>query len=53
MVRSVLNTNINYIENKNVEPEDTKHEASIYELTFNNIDIIIGIGKEKYKYIDE
>ena len=53
MVRSVLNTNINYIENKNVELEDTKHEASIYELTFNNIDIIIGIGKEKYKYIDE
>ena len=53
MVRSVLNNNINYIENKNVEPEDMKHEASIYELTFNNIDIIIGIGKEKYKYMDD
>ena len=52
MVRSILNTNINYIENKTVEPEDMKHEASIYELAFNNKDIVIGIGKEKYKYID-
>ena len=52
MVLSELNQSINYIENKNVEPEDMKHEACIYELTFNSIDIMISIGKEKYKYID-
>ena len=29
MVRSILNTNINYIENKTVEPEDMKMKLAV------------------------
>ena len=53
MVQSLLSPKINYIENKNVEPDDMKHEASVYELTFHYNEIIISIGKEKHTYIDQ
>jgi len=53
MVLSLLNSKINYVENKNVEPDDITHEASVYELTFHSNEIVISIGKEKYTYIDD
>jgi predicted NAD-dependent protein-ADP-ribosyltransferase YbiA (DUF1768 family) len=52
MVKSLLNSTINYPEQKTLYEEDKGHEASIYKAEILDEDVIIALGQCKYIYID-
>jgi predicted NAD-dependent protein-ADP-ribosyltransferase YbiA (DUF1768 family) len=50
MVSSNLNSNINYIERKTIDPEDVGHDSTYYAIEAFEIPILIVLGKQKYTY---
>ena len=50
MVNSKLNSDINYIENRGLDPEDSEFEAQPWEVNMLDEDITIALGNPKYKY---
>ena len=50
MVLSRLDSNVSYPEIKNVDSNDLKMEANLYQLEIMDTDIIIAVGKPKYTY---
>ena len=53
MVQSKLDNSINYEENKRLEQDDKNYEATLYEVNVLGKNIIIGLGKAKYTYIEK
>lgn len=53
MVKSVLDKNINYSENKKLDPEDSDYDASLYEISLLKENVIIALGQAKYTFIEE
>lgn len=53
MVVSVIDDKINYPEVKKIDSDDLQHDASLYEVDINGINIIIALGKPKYLFIDK
>jgi len=53
MVKSKINHSVHYPENKRINKEDENHEASIYELSINNVNVQIVLGLEIYTHIDK
>ena len=51
MVNSKLNPEINYIESKELDPEDMEFDAQPWEVTMLDEDITIALGNPKYKFI--
>ena len=51
MVNSKLNPEINYIENKGLDPEDLEFDAQPWEVTMLGEDITIALGNPKYKFV--
>lgn len=52
MVKSLINSTINYPEHKTLYEEDKGYEASIYKIELLDEEIIIALGQCKYTYID-
>ena len=52
MVYSNLNGTVFYKESADIDPEDTGHEATVYELNIHNKPILIVLGKAKHTYIN-
>ena len=52
MVYSNLNGTVFYKESVDIDPEDTGHEATVYELNIHNKPILIVLGKAKHTYIN-
>ncbi len=50
MVKSEINTNINYPERRKIDPEDMEFDAQPWEVNIKNEDVLIALGKEKYTY---
>lgn len=50
MVSSRINPKIKYIEVKTIDPEDSGHISSIYEIELFDILVAIVLGKPKYTY---
>jgi len=50
MVKSIINTEVNYNESKDVEPEDIEYSAPIYDYSLYGYGIEIGLGKQKHTY---
>jgi len=50
MVLSKINQQVNYIENKTIEPEDKGHESTFYALEIMGVEIQIVLGKQKYTF---
>lgn len=50
MVSSKLNSNINYIEKKTIDPEDIGHDSCFYAIEAYDVPILIVLGKQKYTY---
>ena len=53
MVKSVLDKNINYSENKKLDTEDMEYDASLYEISLLKENVIIALGQAKYTFIEE
>ena len=53
MVNSKLNPEINYMENKGLDPEDLEFDAQPWEVTMLGEDITIALGNPKYKYVKQ
>ena len=53
MVLSKLDKTISYPELKSVDLDDFKKEASLYEITVKDIEIIIAVGNEKKTFEDK
>lgn len=53
MVNSILNANINYPELKKLDPDDKNYDATLYEISIMNVDIIIALGQPKYTFIND
>ena len=53
MVKSILNPEINYPENKELNTEDVGHHASIYVIHLFDTDIAIVLGKQKFNFINK
>ena len=47
MVRSRLNSGIEYPDNKNIYKEDENRETDLFELTLHGVDITFGLGSPK------
>jgi hypothetical protein len=52
MVKSLINSSIDYPENKTLYNEDREYEASLYKLELLGEEVIISLGQAKYTYID-
>ena len=52
MVKSLLSSDVDYIENKSLLPEDKNQEASIYEITLYGDDETIALGQPVYTFIE-
>ena len=50
MVSTKINSNVNYIEKKTIDSEDTGHESCFYSLEILDVPILIVLGKQKYTY---
>ena len=53
MVKSSLNSSINYAEQKKIDPEDIEYDAQPWEINLLNEDVLIALGKEKYTHINK
>ena len=53
MVKSKLDSTVNYPEFKRLDPEDKNYDASQYETNILGKDVIIALGKSKYTFIDK
>ena len=51
MVKSSLNSSINYPEEKKIDSEDIEFDAQPWEINLLGEDILIALGKEKYSHI--
>ena len=51
MVKSLINNDIVYKESPLINKDDIGEEASLYEISIHDIDVLITLGKEKYTYI--
>ena len=52
MVKSLLSSDVDYIENKSLLPEDKNQESSIYEITLYGDDETIALGQPVYTFIE-
>ena len=50
MVSSRINSNVNYIEKKTIDPEDIGYDSCYYAIEFFETQILIVLGKQKYTY---
>ena len=50
MVLSKINSKINYVEKKNLDPEDVGHQSTLYVIDVFDMPILIVLGKQKYTY---
>jgi len=53
MVKSKIDSNINYTEYKQIDPDDKNYESSMYETILLGVNVIIAIGKAKHTYISK
>lgn len=53
MVVSKLSKNINYIEKMRLDSEDVDHNATSYNVTIKDYELLIAIGKEKYSFVNK
>ena len=53
MVNSKLNPEINYLENRGLDPEDLEFDAQPWEVNMLEEDITIALGNPKYKYVKQ
>ena len=51
MVVSKLSKNINYAEKMRLDSEDIDHNATSYNVTIKDFELLIAIGKEKYTFV--
>jgi predicted NAD-dependent protein-ADP-ribosyltransferase YbiA (DUF1768 family) len=52
MVKSILDSTLDYSESAKIDPTDLEYDASLYETTIYDKDVIFALGKPKYTYID-
>ena len=52
MVVSLINNSIFYDEDSRIYKDDINHEASLYEIQVDDVDIDIVLGKQKNEYIE-
>ena len=52
MVKSKLNTTVNYPEINTLDPEDKEHDADLYELNVKGVECIIALGLPKFAFIE-
>ena len=52
MVLSKIDPSISYIEQLEMDPEDINYDASMYAVDIMNTPLIIALGKQKNKFID-
>ncbi len=52
MVKSILDSTLDYSESPKIDPTDLDYDASLYETAIYDKDIIFALGKPKYTYID-
>ena len=53
MVKSKLNSNVNYSEIKILNEEDRHKEVALFEIELFDIPLLIALGEEKYKFASE
>jgi len=53
MVKSKLDDDIEYSEQKNINKDDVNYDATMYEIVLKKHRVIIALGKPKYTYIDK
>ena len=53
MVKSLINSSVDYPENKTLYDEDKEYEASMYKVDILDEDVTIALGQAKYSYIDK
>merc|ERR1711865_829310 len=53
MVKSKLNSNVNYSEIKILNVEDRGKEVALFEIELFDIPLLIALGEEKYTYSNE
>ena len=53
MVKSKLNSNVNYSEIKILNVEDRDKEVALFEIELFDIPLLIALGEDKYTYSDE
>ena len=53
MVKSKLNSNVNYSEIKILNVEDRDKEVALFEIELFDIPLLIALGEEKYTYSNE
>ena len=52
MVKSLLDDTINYPETKILDKADKDFEASIYEISLFDMDVMIALGQPKYSFVE-
>ena len=52
MVKSLLDDTINYPETKLLDKADKDFEASIYEISLFDMDVMIALGQPKYSFVE-
>ena len=52
MVRSKLDSTIDYPEIKGLDPDDEDYDAPVYELEISGINLHVALGKPKYAFVD-
>jgi len=53
MVSSRLNSKVNYVEKKTLDPEDLGHSSTLYVVDLFDIQTVIVLGKQRYTYSDK
>jgi hypothetical protein len=53
MVKSLINSSINYPEHKTLYEEDKGYEASLYKINILDEDVVVALGQTKYINIDK
>ena len=53
MVKSKLNSNVNYTEIKILNSEDRDKEVALFEIELFDIPLLIALGEEKYNFVSE
>jgi hypothetical protein len=53
MVKSKIDSNINYTEYKQIDPDDKNYESSMYETILLGVNVIIALGKPKHTFLSK